>query len=411
MGKDKIVIIGGGPAGMMAAITASEFGNKKVILLEKNTELGKKLKLAGGGRCNITNDKEPPDFLEHVISNHKFLLTSLWSFTSQDLMNFFESRGCKLKTEQHDHVFPTSENSMDIVQILANELENNSVEIRLQQEVKDIVVNNNGITGVQLANSDIIPTSIIILATGGISYPGTGSTGAGHALATKLGHKVTTLKPALVSMEVREKWLTNLTGISFENTVLTVEISNKNISVDGDLLFTHSGISGPAAHKLSSFLARTEIPREGMPISVDFFPHVSYDELEEQFILLNSSNKQISTVLSEFWPKKFVFQMLKQLKIDETTKMNKLTKRERTHVISNMKSFAINVMRLQSVKQATITSGGVGTKEVNPSTMESKLIDGLFFAGEILDVDALTGGYNLQIAFSTGYVAGMNCLT
>ncbi|MCC5911941.1 MAG: NAD(P)/FAD-dependent oxidoreductase [Clostridiaceae bacterium] len=407
MKNKKVIIIGGGPAGMMAAITAAE-NSSDVILMEKNSEVGKKLRITGGGRCNVTNSGSPTDIMEKVVSNSKFLYKSLNAFTSKELMELIERKGCPLKVEEKGKIFPVSDNSGDVIKVFEELLEEKRVKIYLQCEAKDIVVEDNKVVGVKTSDQKVFLCDAVILATGGVSYPHTGSTGEGHTISKTLGHGVSSLKPSLISMEIREKWLTEMTGISLNSVVIKTRIGKKTIAVDGDLLFTHYGISGPSVFQLSTYLNKVDLPQEGHEISVDFVPKVTQEELKERFISSEYSNKQISTILTEYWPKKFITGLLDKLNIDHSMSMNQLIKKDRNKLMNALKEFKITVLRLRSVKDAIVTSGGIAVKEVNPATMESKLIKGLFFAGEVLDVDALTGGYNLQIAFSTGYVAGMN---
>ncbi|UMZ72502.1 NAD(P)/FAD-dependent oxidoreductase [Natranaerofaba carboxydovora] len=417
--KDKtVVIIGGGPAGMMAAITAGEHCNN-VILVEKNSRLGKKLKITGGGRCNLTNDKEPAEIIDKVITNNKFLYKSLEAFTSQDLIKFMEDNGCPVIIEDDGCVFPKSNNSSDVINIFYNLLKKNNVKLYLGKSTEEILIKNNKIESVKINENNIIACDSVILATGGVSYPGTGSTGFGHKIANNLGHTITPLKPALVPIEIKEKWITKLSGMSFENVAVKTKIANKLKTIQGDLLITHFGISGPAVLKLSSYLNKldpssTKSRKQkliGHSISIDFVPNIPHEELKEIFTSSKYSNKQVSTLLTDYLPKNFVKELLENLEVDNNTSLNQLTKKERGKIINSLKDFNITVKSLRDIKEATVTSGGINTKEVNPKTMESKLIKGLYFAGEILDVDALTGGYNLQIAFSTGYVAGINSVS
>ncbi len=408
MGSNKIIVIGGGPAGMMAAITAAE-NLDNVTLIEKNLELGKKLKITGGGRCNLTNASEPQEIKENVITNRRFITKSLYKFTSQDLIRIIEAQGCPLNIEEDGCVFPKSNDSRDIMDALKKLLREKNVELELGWEVDKIITASNHVVGVALNNNKKIDADRVILATGGVSYPATGSNGKGHELAKELGHTITPLKASLVPLEIREKWMTELAGISFNNIKLRFDPpkKSKTINLEGDLLITHFGISGPAPLKLSAYLKDIDFPAKGLKIRIDFAPELSYEELKKYFVELAQSNKEVTTILTRFWPKNFVKKLSKELKIDCSKPLNQLRKEEREILINNVKNFSINIIKLKSIKEATVTSGGVQVEEVNPATMESKLIKGLYFAGEILDVDALTGGYNLQIAFSTGYLAGL----
>lgn len=417
MRENKVVIIGGGPGGIMAAISAAQHKNK-VTLIEKNSELGKKLKITGGGRCNLTNNKDPSEILNKIVTNKKFLTKSIYAFTSQDLMSLIEENGCPLKVEADGCVFPKSDDSKDIIEVFYNLLKERNVQLMLETTAKKILMQDKKVQEVLLDDglddSKELAADSVILATGGISYPGTGSTGTGHEMAKELGHTITPLRGSLLPMEIKEKWLTELAGISFNEIALKFKDKNKSksksIVIHGDLLLTHFGISGPAALELSSYLKDKELSSEGLEVSIDFLPSYSHEELQDEFISLRDKerdkNKQISNILTKYWPKNFTNKLLKELEIDSTTPINHLSKKDRNKLIEAFKDFKITVIQLKSTKEATVTSGGVSVKEVDPSTMESKLIKGLYFAGEILDVDALSGGYNLQIAFSTGHLAG-----
>ncbi|ACB84446.1 NAD(P)/FAD-dependent oxidoreductase [Natranaerobius thermophilus] len=409
----KVVIIGGGPAGMMAAISASESKNTdEVILIEKNAELGKKLKITGGGRCNVTNDSDPSGIMNNVVTNKKFLTKSLQRFTPKDLMELIEKEGCPLKVEENGTVFPKSESSQDIVQVFHKLLNRRNVQLNYQVEVERIMTDKNHVTGIRLRDGKKITADRVILATGGFSYPKTGSTGSGYELARELGHTITPLRASLVPMEIREKWLTDLSGISFKNIIIKTKSTKKSKpkTFQGDLLITHFGISGPAPFQLSTLMKDMEIPTEGHEIAIDFVPNSSHEKLQDEFNSLKQTNKQVSTILTKYWPKNFVLKLLEQLNIGSTLSMNQLSKKDKNKLITNLKDFKITILKLKSIKEATVTSGGVSVKEVDPSTMESKKITGLYFAGEVLDVDALSGGFNLQIAFSTGHLAGDNCV-
>lgn len=407
MANKKIIVIGAGPAGIMAAITAAEHGNN-VILVEQNPMIGKKLRITGGGRCNITNNASPTEIMENVMTNSKFLYKSLHTFTSNQLIRFIEANGCPLKIEDGQKVFPVSEKSSDIIEIFNKKLKDKGVKLYLGCRVKEILVFNDKVKGINTIDNKTIDCDSVILATGGLSYPQTGSTGEGHRMCKKLGHTITPLRPSLISMEIKEKWLTEMMGISFRKIVIRTKISNKVFNFNGDLLLTHYGISGPAVLQLSAYLNKYLFPKEGHKIYIDFLPKVTYEDLKKMLISHPKSKESIFSFIVEYLPKKFVVELLDTLNISKEISLHQLKKIDRNKIIENIKNLPITLSKLRDIKDAIVTSGGISVKEVNPSTMESKLIKGLFFAGEILDVDGLTGGYNLQIAFSTGYLAGMN---
>ncbi|AOY77393.1 NAD(P)/FAD-dependent oxidoreductase [Clostridium formicaceticum] len=403
MKNKKVIVVGGGPAGMMAAITAAQYSDG-VILMEKNDKIGEKLRITGGGRCNITNNSSPEEIMKNVVTNGKFLYKSLHSFTSRELMELIEENGCPLKIEEEQKVFPASEKSKDIMEVFHRLLQKNNVKVYSQCEVKNLLIENQRVIGVTTNNQQEFQCDAVIMATGGVSYPHTGSTGEGHRICKKLGHTIIPLKPSLIAMVTKEKWLTEMMGISLRDIVMKSKIGNKSITAYGDLLFTHYGISGPAVFQLSAHLNKVSL--EEHTILVDLLPKISQEELKEIFISVEKSNKQVSTILVDYLPRKFFTQMLNRLNISSEITLNQLNKKDRNRIIDRIKYFKITMTALRDIKYATVTSGGIAVKEVDPLTMASKLVQGLFFAGELLDVDALTGGFNLQIAFSTGYIAG-----
>lgn len=407
MSNKKVIVIGAGPAGIMAAITAAEY-SKDVTIIEKNASIGEKLRITGGGRCNVTNNSSPDEIIKKVMTNNKFLYKSLHSYTSQQLMKLIEDHGCPLKVETGNKVFPVSDKSSDIIEVFRKLLINKKVKIYSQCEMKAVVVKENQLRGIITKDNQELLCDSLILATGGASYPHTGSTGETFQICEKLGHSIVPLKPSLISMVIKEKWLTELTGISLKDILIKTKIGNKSFTFDGDLLFTHYGISGPSVFQLSAYLNKIIIPKEGHRIFIDLIPEISQEDLKEIFIESQKNNKQIYSLLTDYLPKKLIAALLNNVSIPIDLTMSELNKKDRNRVISALKELPITIEGLRSLKDAIVTSGGIIIKEVNPSTMESKLIKGLYFAGEVLDVDALTGGYNLQIAFSTGYVAGLN---
>ncbi|KAB3524951.1 BaiN/RdsA family NAD(P)/FAD-dependent oxidoreductase [Alkaliphilus serpentinus] len=409
MAKVRIIVIGGGAAGMMAALTAAR-QNKEVILIEKNSELGKKLKITGGGRCNITNTASPEEMMKKTLRNGKFLYHSFNVFSSSILMKELEDGGVKLKVEEEGRVLPTSDSSQEIIDYFTKELRKNQVKILFNSSVKELLIDSNRVTGVLLSNDKIIEGNSVIIATGGLSYPSTGSTGDGYRIAKELRHRIVPVKASLVPLKLMEEWVINLMGISFENVRITTSIkNNKKTIVEGGLIFTHFGISGPAVLKLSSYLANIR-EKTYIPIIIDFMPQVSREALEELLLkgVEGNRNKSIKNTLGHFLPKAFTEKLLSIHQISSDDALNQLTKSNRNKILSSIMEFEATVIGSMGLKEAIVTAGGVDVKEINPKNMESKLVKNLYFAGEVMDVDALTGGYNLHIALSTGYIAGLN---
>ncbi|MEG1254436.1 NAD(P)/FAD-dependent oxidoreductase [Clostridium sp.] len=400
----KVVVIGGGPGGMMAAITASE--KNQVILLEKNNKLGKKLFITGKGRCNVTNGKDISEFFEYIPTNPYFLYSSLYSFTNEDAIKFFNERGVKLKIERGDRVFPESDKSSDIIRAFENDIREKDIEVRLGVAVKEIKSHDNRITSILLENGEFISCDYVILATGGASYPQTGSNGDGFRFSKKLGHNIVEIKPSLVPLEIIEPWVTDIQGLSLRNIQLTVRNKSGKIvfKEQGEMLFTHFGISGPLVLSASSII----MPRNKYTVELNLKPALSDKELDLriQKDFLKYNNKDFKNALDDLFPQKLIPIMVKLSGISEDQKVNTITKDQRKNFVNLISNFTLNVKGLRPVSEAIITSGGIDTKEIDPSTMKSKLIENLSFAGEVIDVDAYTGGYNVQIALSTGFIAG-----
>ncbi|KYH35743.1 tRNA uridine 5-carboxymethylaminomethyl modification enzyme MnmG [Clostridium tepidiprofundi DSM 19306] len=403
----KVIVIGGGPAGMMAAIAASQ--NNDVILIEKNEKLGKKLFITGKGRCNVTNAKDISDFFDKVPTNPNFLYSSLYTFSNTDVMNFFENNGVKLKIERGDRVFPKSDKSSDIIKALEKSLENNNVHIMLNSNVKEFIVNDNLITAVVLSNNDVIKGDCFILCTGGMSYPQTGSTGDGFKFSKKLGHNVITPMGALVPIEVKEDWIKDLQGLSLKNVEIKVTNENNKLLYKdfGEMLFTHYGISGPIILSASSVINKY-IDKMDLKVIINIKPALSSSDLDKRIQKDFSKyiNKDFKNSLCDLLPKKIIDTVILLSKIDPNKKVNLITKEERRLLLYVIQNFTLHIKGFRPIEEAIITKGGIDTKEINPSTLKSKIIKNLYFAGEIIDVDAFTGGFNLQIAFSTGYLAG-----
>lgn len=400
----KICVIGGGPSGLMSAGIAAQDGNL-VYLYEKNKTVGKKLLITGKGRCNVTNLCDTNTLIANTVCNGKFLYSAFSSFSSKDTIEFFEKYGTPLKIERGNRVFPASDQSNDVLLALKRFINEQKVKIRYCA-VKEIVCENNIITGIIEEDGSFKEFDKVILCTGGLSYPLTGSTGDGYNFAKALGHTITPLKGSLVPLEIKENWVSDLQGLSLKNVTSTLISNGKKVFSDfGEMLFTHFGVSGPIILSLSSHIE--DIMCENK-IIIDLKPALSIETLENRILKDFSKyiNKEIKNALNELLPIKIIPIILKISEINPTTKVNNITKEERMRLVQNIKSFTLNIKAFRPIEEAIITSGGVKTSQINPKTMESKLVKGLFFAGEIIDVNAYTGGFNLQIAFSTGFVAG-----
>ena len=401
----KVIVIGAGPAGIMAAITASK--NHEVILLDENDRVGKKLFITGKGRCNVTNAKDISEFFDYIYGNPHFLYSSLYSFTNEDTINFFENQGIKLKTERGGRIFPSSDKSSDIIKGLSNGLKENRVQVKLNSKVTNIISENNKISGVIINDSEKIMGDHFIMATGGASYPLTGSRGEGQKFAEKLGHSIIDLKPSLVPIELNENWLKELMGLSLKNISLSILKNNKTLYKEqGEMLFTSYGMSGPLVLKGSRF-----VKNDSKYVALlDLKPALETHELDKriQKDFLKYQNKSFKNSLNDLLPQKIIPLIIRLSGIPEEKKVNVITKDERKNLVNLIKNIKMEIKGLRPIAEAIVTAGGVNTLEIDPSTMKSKLIANLSFAGEVIDVDAFTGGYNVQIALSTGYIAGSN---
>ncbi len=398
-----IVVVGGGPAGMMAAIRAAEKKSNKVILLERNEKLGKKLFITGKGRCNVTNSKDISDFFQHIPRNKEFLYSALYSFTNENLMTFLNERGLNLKVERGNRVFPVSDQSYDVIDVFKKELILKQVDVRLHTFVEDVVLNGGKISHL-VTNKGIIKGDWYIFAGGGSSYFGTGSDGSLFKLAEKIGHTISPIRPSLIPLVLKESFPKELQGLSLKNVRFTLTKGKKEVFSDiGELLFTHFGISGPLVLSASAYYT------EGESLGIiDFKPGLEFKELDNrvQRDLIKYQNKDFKNSLGDLLPSKLIPVIISLSGIDPDKKCNSITKEERSGLVHLLKNFEVHVSGTKSINEAIITRGGVSVKEIDPSTMKSKIISNLSFAGEMIDVDAVTGGYNLQIAFSTGYAAG-----
>ncbi|KJS22513.1 MAG: FAD-dependent oxidoreductase [Clostridiaceae bacterium BRH_c20a] len=408
--KPKIVVVGGGAGGMMAAGRAGQVG-ALVTLIEKNKILGKKILISGKGRCNVTNDCEIEELISNFPGNGKFLYGPLYSFSNNDLINFFTKLGVKLKKERGGRVFPQSDSSKDIVDALIKYLNQARVNIITGTDVKNIIINNDQAQGVFLDNGTTISADRIIIATGGVSFPGTGSTGDGYHWAKKTGHTIIPLRPSLIPLEVDEEWVKELQGLSLKNVSVCIknQKGKKIAEAFGEMIFTHFGVSGPIILTLSrkavDYWQKTS---ELLYLTIDLKPALSFEQLDNrlQRDIEKYSNKQLKNSLGDLLPNKMIQVIINKSQIETNKVMNQITKDERENLLKQLKGFELKLTRPRPISEAIVTAGGVSVKEINPQTMESKLTKGLYFAGEVLDIDGITGGYNLQAAFSTGFVAG-----
>jgi len=398
-----IVVIGGGAAGLMAAIRAAMCG-ADVTLIEKNNDLGKKLRITGKGRCNVTNGCATEDIFSNIPTNHNFLYSAIYSFTNYDVMSFFEDAGVPLKEERGQRVFPQSDKAMDIVNALKEKVRELGVRL-VRGRASEIIIQNGEVKGVRTENSAIFGESVI-LATGGKSYPQTGSDGSGYVIAQKLGHSITSIKPALVPVETVES-TQSLMGLSLKNIGITVVDKNgkKKFTDFGEMLFTHFGMTGPVILSSSSHMGENPA---GMRVEIDLKPALDEQTLDKRILrdFEKYQNRNFENALSDLLPTKMIGYVVERSGIDKYKKVNSITKEERRRLLECLKHLSFTVKSYRPVSEAIVTSGGINVKEINSSTMESKIVSGLYFAGEVIDVDAYTGGFNLQIAFSTGYLAG-----
>ena len=404
-----VIVVGGGAAGMMAAVFAARNG-QNVQLLEKNEKLGKKLFITGKGRCNITNAADIEDLFTAVISNPKFLYSGFYSFTNQQVIDFFEELGVKTKIERGERVFPVSDHSSDVIAAFSRELKSLGVSVSLHTEVRELLCEQDKVCGVLLTNGKKMKADAVIVATGGISYPSTGSTGDGYRFAKETGHRVTELLPSLVPMEVRQWYAKELQGLPLRNIEIRITDGKKKLYEEfGEMLFTHYGVTGPVILSASSVVGKT-LRKKELTLHIDLKPALSEEQLDKRILreFDANHNKQYKNSIDSLFPAKLKPVMIELSEIEPEKKVNEITKEERQRLVHLIKDFTMTLTGLRGYNEAIITKGGVSVKEIDPGTMESKKMKGLYFAGEVLDLDAVTGGYNLQIAWSTGYLAGIN---
>ena len=412
-----VIVIGGGPAGMMAAITAAEYGNN-VTIIEKNSDFGKKLLITGKGMCNVTSSLYMSEFIKNTPGNGQFLYSAFQNYTNTDIIDFLKNQGLEVKEERGNRIFPVTDKSIDVLNCFKSKINELKIKKLFNTRVQKILVQNGEVLGVR-TEKEIIQTDKIILATGGKSYPLTGSTGDGYLIAKNIGHKVTEIRPSLVPLVIYEKnECKEMQGLSLRNVGIKIidESKNKLIYEDfGEMIFTHFGISGPTILSGSAHLVRYKeidnlMKEQKIKLQIDLKPALTEEQLDERILrdFKEFKNKQFKHALDKLLPQKMIPIVIKKTKINEEKRVNEITKEERRNLVKVLKKFELTIKDFRPVEEAIITSGGINIKEINPKTMESKLVKGLYFAGEIMDVDSYTGGFNLQIAYSTGYTAGMH---
>lgn len=408
----KVIVIGGGPAGMFAAIAAAENGHQ-VLLLEKNEKLGKKLFITGKGRCNITNSSDMEVLFQSVMTNRKFLYSAFYAYDNQMVIDFFEQAGLPVKNERGNRIFPVSDHSSDVIAALQRTLKKDGVEIRLFSEVRTLLYQNTTegdrrACGVQLSNGEKLAADDVIVATGGFSYQTTGSTGDGYRFAKEAGHTVTAICPSLVPFNVREAYVREMQGLSLKNVNVRIYNGKKKLYDEfGEMLFTHFGVSGPLILTASAML-KPDLVKQLLHMEIDLKPALTEEQLDKRLLkdFEEAKNRQFKNSISRLFPAKMIPVILELSGIDPDKKVNEITKEERQQFLHLIKAFPMTLNGVRDFNEAIITKGGIKVSEVNPSTMESKLVRNLYFCGEVLDLDAVTGGFNLQIAWSTGHLAG-----
>ena len=407
-----VIVVGGGAAGMFAAIAAAKNGHQ-VTLYEKNEKLGKKIFITGKGRCNITNAADMEELFNAVVTNSKFLYSSFYGYTNQNVIDFFEDAGVPVKIERGNRVFPISDHSSDVIRALEREMKKVGVKVCLNTEVKSVEAEKGKFDKVVLKDTTTQTADACIVATGGLSYRSTGSTGDGFRFAENVGHKVTQCFPSLVPMETKEPWICELQGLSLRNVEAKILDGKKELYKDfGEMLFTHFGVSGPLIISASSYVGKKFMDKNGqkkeLTLEIDLKPALTEEQLDQRVLrdFEENHNRQFKNAITKLFPTKLIPVMLELGGIDPEKKVNSIEKEERKQFVHLIKHFRMTLTGLRDYPEAIITKGGVNVKEIDPGTMESKLVKGLYFAGEVLDLDALTGGFNLQIAWSTGYAAG-----
>lgn len=413
----KVLIIGGGPAGIIAGIKSAEEGNT-VTLVEKNDSLGKKLLITGKGRCNITSSLNISEFINNIPGNGRFLYSAFDNFNNNDIIELLKEEGLEVKEERGNRIFPVTDNARDVLNALLRKMKKLKIEIKLKSKVNKIIVEENRAVGIIYNDKEKLYANKIILATGGKSYPTTGSTGEGYKIAKELGHTINEIKPSLVPLEIYQKnECKAMQGLSLRNIGIKIMDSEKNklIYEDfGEMLFAHFGVSGPVIISSSAHLVRYKnieelLKNRKINLSIDLKPALTKEKLDDRILrdFNDLKNKQVKNSLDKLLPQKMIPVVLERLAIDQNKKVNEITKEERQKIVEMLKNFKLEISGFRPIEEAIITAGGISIKEINPKTMESKIVQNLYFAGEIIDIDAYTGGFNLQIAYSTGYTAGI----
>ena len=405
----RVIVIGGGPAGMFASYFAAKSGHQ-VFLLEKNEKLGKKLYITGKGRCNITNAADMEELFEAVVSNRKFLYSAFYSFDNQSVMDFFHEYGLETKIERGNRVFPVSDHSSDVIKTLEKALKEVGVSILLNTKVKELLIYEKAVQGVALCDGTKMMADNVVVATGGFSYQSTGSDGDGYRFAENSGHRLIPRTPSLVPFNIKENWVKELQGLSLKNVAIEITDGKKTVYSDfGEMLFTHFGVSGPMILSASASI-KPELFQKELVLHLDLKPALDMEQLDKRLLrdFEENKNRQYKNSLNKLLPATLIPVFLENSGVDPEKRVNEITKEERLSIMSTLKNMTMIIEGLRGFNEAIITKGGVSVKDINPSTMESKLISKLYFCGEVLDLDAYTGGFNLQIAWSTGYLAGIS---
>lgn len=396
----KVIVVGGGPAGIMAALSAAK--NNEVTLIERNKEIGMKLRLTGGGRCNITNNRDIEEFFDKIVNNKKFLYSALYTFSNYSLLEYFSNNGLEYKVELDEKVYTKSDKADEVIELLRSDLENNKVKVRYNTLINDLIVEEGVIKGVITSYGEKILGDKVIITTGGKSFPHTGSDGAMYEVLEKHGHTITPIYAALIPLVIKEEFVKKLQGVAMKDVVVSAKLKKKKVEKFGNMLFTHFGISGPAVLKLSSYLSKA-LGEGEVEVNLNFLKDKTKEELSQ--LIRSNPNKTVLNNLKGILPQNFLKVVFEVLDLSEV-KASDLRKEDENKIIEYIKEMKLTARETLTIKAAQVTSGGVKVKEINASTMESKIINNLYFAGEVIDIDAETGGYNLQMAFSTGYLAG-----
>lgn len=396
----KVIVVGGGPAGIMAALTSAK--NNEVTLIERNSQIGSKLRLTGGGRCNITNNRDIEEFFDKIVNNKKFLYSALYTFSNYSMLEYLSEQGLEYKEELDQKIYTKSDKADEVIEMFKNDLHKNNVKVMYNTKVSDLLIEENIIKGVVTESGNKILADKVVIAAGGKSFPNTGSDGSMYEILKKHGHSITPIYPALIPLVIKEDFVKSLQGVSMKDVVISAKVKKKKYEKIGDMIFTHFGISGPGVLKLSSYITKTLAEKE-VEINLDFLQGKSREELSE--IIRSNPAKSVLNNLKGILPQNFLKEIFKLLNLTEV-KASDLKKEDENKIIDYIKCMKLTARETLSIKAAQVTCGGVSVKEINSSNMESKLIGNLFFAGEVIDIDAETGGYNLQMAFSTGYLAG-----